>query len=58
MLNDDLIPLRLGRGTVLVAADVDMDCTIGYLLVATRAPNQQDLLTLLERSSSPHRSPR
>lgn len=53
MLNDDLIPLRLGRGTVLVAADVDMECTLGYLLVATRAPNQQDMLTLLERCLTP-----
>ena len=52
-LNDELIPLPIGRASVLVAVDVDTHCILGYLLVPTEAPNQQDLLTLLDQCLQP-----
>lgn len=52
-LDDQLIPLRLARASVLVAVDVDTSCILGYYLTPTRSPNQQDLLTLIERCLSP-----
>lgn len=52
-LNDELIPLRIARANVLVAADVDTNCALGYYLTPTRYPNQQDLLTLLDRCIAP-----
>lgn len=53
-LNDELIPLRLARLTVLVAIDVDTRCVLGFHVAMTRAPNQQDLLALLEGCIVPH----
>ncbi len=52
-LNDDLIPLPIARASVLVASDVDTQCVLGYFLAPTDAPNQQDMLTLLDRCLSP-----
>lgn len=47
-LDDDLIPLRIARASVLTAVDVDTTCFLGYVLCPTDSPNQTDLLTLLE----------
>lgn len=52
-LDNQLIPLRLGRASVLVAVDVDTMCRLGYYLVPTRHPNQQDMLALIERCLLP-----
>lgn len=52
-LDDQLIPLRLARASVLVAVDVDTECILGYYLTPTRSPNQQDMLTLIERCLRP-----
>lgn len=48
MLNDELIPLRISRVHLLVATNVDTDCVMGYHLALSDAPNQQDMLQLLE----------
>jgi hypothetical protein len=53
LLDEHLIPLRLGRASVLVAVDVDTTCRLGYYLAPTRHPNRQDLLTLIERCQQP-----
>lgn len=46
---DQLPPLRLSRLTVLAAIDVATDCVLGFVLALTAAPNQDDLLTLLQQ---------
>lgn len=53
LLNDELIPLRLARASVLVATDVDTECTLGYYLSPSHHPNQQDMLTLLDNCLQP-----
>lgn len=53
LLDDQLIPLRIGRASVLAAVDVDTMCRLGYYLAPTRTPNQQDMLTLIERCLRP-----
>jgi hypothetical protein len=53
LLDGNLMPLSMGRATVLVAVDVDTTCVLGYFLAPTRAPNQQDMLTLFDRCLSP-----
>jgi putative transposase len=55
VLNDVLIPLRVARACVLTAIDVDTECVLGYHLVATQHPNQQDLLTLIDKCIRPWR---
>ncbi|WP_070988552.1 hypothetical protein [Halofilum ochraceum] len=57
LLNDELIPLRIARASVLVTIDVDTRCVLGYHLAPTRQPNQQDLLTLIDRCVRPWRPP-
>lgn len=52
-LNDELIPLPIARASVLVARDVDTMSVLGYHLAPTVAPNQQDMLTLLDHCISP-----
>jgi putative transposase len=47
-LNDELIPLRLSRISLLLCIDVDTDCYLGYHLAYSRQPNQQDMLSLLK----------
>lgn len=54
-LNDELIPLRLPRLSVLLAADVDTHCVLGYHLALSGTPNQQDMLTLLDNCLQPWR---
>jgi len=51
--NDELIPLRVGRMAVSVAIDVDSECVLGFHLAETRAPNQQDMLALLDNCLRP-----
>ena len=53
--NDELIPLRLGRISVLVAIDVDTTCILGYWVSLSRAPNQDDLLSMIEHCVMPWR---
>jgi len=53
VLNDELIPLRIGMISVLVAMDVDTTATLGFWLAQTNAPNQQDLLALIENCITP-----
>ena len=52
-LNDELIPLRLGRACVLVTIDVDTHCILGYHRALTEHPNQQDMLSLLDNCITP-----
>ena len=52
-LDGALIPLRLARANVLVAADVDTTCVLGYHLAPCAQPNQQDLLALIEQCVQP-----
>lgn len=52
-LNDELIPLRLSRVQAIVATNVDTDCVLGYHLALTGAPNQQDMLQLLDNCVCP-----
>lgn len=52
-LNDELIPLRLGRPSVLLAIDVDTSCILGYQLTLTRHPNEDDFLLLLDSCLKP-----
>lgn len=52
-LNDELIPLSVGRVTLLVAIDSDTDCVLGYCLAPTRHPNQDDMLALLDNCVRP-----
>ncbi|WP_123634539.1 hypothetical protein [Marinobacter sp. R17] len=47
--NGELINLRIARCTLLLAIDVATQCILGFLIVPTGAPNQQDVLALLER---------
>jgi hypothetical protein len=54
-LNEHLIPLRLARGSLLVARDVDSTCNLGFVLVPTRYPSQQDLLQLFDTCIQPWR---
>jgi len=53
ILNDELIPLPISRVSVLTAIDVDTECLLGGIQVPTQAPNQQDLLALLDVCVSP-----
>lgn len=53
LLNDELIPLRLGRACVLVTIDVDTHCILGYHRALTKHPNQQDMLSLLDNCITP-----
>lgn len=52
-LNDELIPLRLGRACVLVTIDVGTHCILGYHRALTKHPNQQDMLSLLDNCIAP-----
>jgi len=47
-LDDQIIPLRLARATILLAKHVESTCVLGYLLVPTQHPNQHELLQLLD----------
>lgn len=47
LLNDELVPLRIARATVLTAVDVDTSCALAGHLTPSHHPNQEDLLTLL-----------
>jgi putative transposase len=49
VLNDEMIPLRIARVSVVVAICPASDCVFGYSLVATRHPNQDDMLGLFEQ---------
>lgn len=57
LLNDELVPLRLARASVMVATDVDTGCILGFLLVPARAPDHRDLLTLLDNCLKPWQAP-
>lgn len=46
---EQLPPLRLSRLTVLAAIDVATDCVLGFTLVFSASPNQDDLLALLHQ---------
>jgi hypothetical protein len=52
-LNDELIPLRLSRVQVIVATNVDTDCILGFHIALSGAPNQQDMLQLLDNCVRP-----
>jgi len=52
-LNNELIPLRLSRLSLLVAMNVETDCVLGYHLALTKHPNQQDMLCLLDNCIKP-----
>jgi hypothetical protein len=52
ILNGGLRRLPLARPNLLLAVDRDTTCVLAYFLAPTRHPNQQDMLTLLERCLS------
>jgi hypothetical protein len=52
-LNDELIPLRLARVSLLLALDVDTDCYLGYHISYSGHPNQQDMLSLFRNILTP-----
>jgi hypothetical protein len=52
-LNEELIPLRLARASVMVAIDVGTSCVLGYHMALTQHPNQQDILTLFDNCLKP-----
>lgn len=54
-LNDELIPLRLSRVSLLLALDVDTDCYLGYHIAYSGHPNQQDMLSLFRNVLTPWR---
>jgi len=56
-LNDELIPLRLGRANILVMLDVDTTCALGFHIAPTKSPNQQDMLTLFDNCLRPWEKP-
>lgn len=45
--NDELVPLRVARVSLILMADSDSDCYLGYHLALSKAPTQQDMLTLI-----------
>lgn len=53
LLDDRWIPLRLARASVLVATEVETRAILGYYLTPTTHPNQEALLTLLDRCLRP-----
>jgi len=53
MLDEQFIPLRLSRATVLVAIEVETRCILGFCLVPTAHPNQDAMLTLIHRCLTP-----
>ncbi|AOY87709.1 hypothetical protein BKP64_05720 [Marinobacter salinus] len=55
--NDQLIDLRLSRCSLLLSVDVATECVLGFLVVPTQHPNQQDLLNLMELSLTKQRLP-
>ncbi len=56
-IEEQLIHLPLSCVTLLLAVDVASDCILGYYLAPSPAPNQDDLLTLLDRCLHPWRLP-
>ncbi|WP_166260604.1 hypothetical protein [Marinobacter salicampi] len=56
-LGGELIHLRLARCTLLLAIDVGTQCVLGFHLVPTAAPNQQDMLALIERCVTKRQPP-
>ncbi len=52
-LNEALIPLRTACAQLLVMVDEDTNCILGFYLAPTESPNQQDMLTLLDRCINP-----
>jgi hypothetical protein len=52
-LDNQLIPLRIARATLIVAIDVDTSCILAYILIPSRAANQYDFLELIELCISP-----
>jgi putative transposase len=52
-LNDELIPLRLSRISLILCIDSDTDCFLGYHVAYSRHPNQQDMLSLLKNVLTP-----
>ncbi len=52
-LNNEMIPLRLSRITLLLATDVDTGCNLGYHLALSKSPDQQDILTLFDNCVKP-----
>ncbi len=55
--NDEVIELRLNRCTLMLAVDVATQCILGFELHPTRAPNQDDLLSLFDRCLTPQTIP-
>lgn len=52
-LDNQLIPLRIARATLIVAIDVDTSCILSYALIPSRAANQYDFLELIESCITP-----
>ncbi len=46
-LNDELIPLRISRVSLMLCVDTATDCYLGYHLALTEHPSQDDMLYLL-----------
>lgn len=53
IFNDVIEPLRLSRISLLLARDVGSNCHLGFTLALTGSPNQDDILSLLEKIHSP-----
>lgn len=56
-LGGELIHLRLSRCTLLLAIDVATQCVLGCNLVPGTAPNQQDMLELIENCLNQRTAP-
>lgn len=52
-LNDEMIPLRIARASLLVASCVDTDCRLGFTLAPTRDPGTQEMLELFDNVLTP-----
>jgi hypothetical protein len=55
--NDELIELRLSRCTLILAIDVATQCILGFTIHPTKAPNQDDLLSIFDRCLTPQAIP-
>lgn len=50
-LDQEVAPLRISRATLIKAIDVHTHCILGYTLVLSKDPNQDDLLSLFDTMS-------
>ena len=56
VLNNQWEPLRLSRITLIAARDVASSCVLAVLLVLSRSPTKEDLLTLFQLMTQPWQS--